>query len=219
LQIRTSVRVFACVLPLAAALGGALRAQEPAVPPQQLRLREFLLAAYPDLDGRALQIRMSPGVGALAFSVRDVTDSRDIVKRAAGAQVLEGTAQFDARGVMRAFAAGGALVKSAENLELARAVVGARRAGRNVDAEIDRRNPRFGLGRASVLLAHLDFAPFEARVGTVTIESATPRPQASETYGFVWDIGVVLTPRAGPGARYILSFEPFDGRLVSVVAR
>jgi hypothetical protein len=218
LPIRTSVRLFLCALPLSAMLAGVLRAQEPVVPPEQLRLRAFLVAAYPDLDARALKVEMSPGSGG-AFSVRDVTDLRDIGAQDTGLNVLQGAAQFDADGEVRAFSARGPLVKGAENLALARAVAAARRAGRCVDAEIDRRDLLFGLRHATALLAQLDLAPFEARVGTVTIESATPRREASGQYGLVWDVGVVVTRRARKSARYVLSFEPFEGRLVSMVAR
>lgn len=216
---RVFVAVTLCCLVDARIAGSRPQESDRRVPQAQIALRGFLQTAYPDLDGRALQVEFVDSGNGSRFAVRDVTGVADIVERQRLASVLTGYSEFDAAGTVRRFSASGAMLAPAENGALAAAVAAARRDGRSVDSAIQARHPRFGLDSAPEMIARVEASAVAARLGVMAVESAAPRRSTDERYGLVWDVTVTSLSATGTVIRQVLSFEPVGGQLVAMEQR
>jgi hypothetical protein len=214
--VRSFAVASAAVLCVASARGlSAQQASLTEASAQQLRFRSFLIAAYPELEGRALQIAVEPINGASRFFVRDITGVTSILSRERLAHVATGSAVIDNSGAVRRFRAVGTILRRTDNATLAAAVAAAQRDGGSIDAAIETLNPRFGLNAAADVVAHIPLA-LKKRVGPMQVESVTPRRAVDQDYGFLWDVKVVVTSLSGEQTRAVLTFEPFNGQLVAL---
>jgi hypothetical protein len=200
----------------------AQRIRAPDAPPlEPSRLMTLLWDLYPELrDGRGLQTKLVKSPVGLQFEVTERDNRRGLVGNRDGEQLLEGVVQFDTQQELRSFSAKGPLLRYRDNLELADAMAAARRLGQNPDSEVSARGLPYGPWQRAALLLQEDWRAFEPRFGTVTIENAASRTDRRDAaYGFLWDVAVSTQKSTEPAAHWVLSFEPFEGRLVSMVRR
>ena len=178
-------------------------------------LNQFLFSMYPELRDYALNIELQPGPAGAEVVVKDVSGRATPADIVAAPRLIHAIAVMDSNRRVRTFAAKGFFLRETDNAALVRAVRLAVEQGRSPDHEVVRANARFGPGNAAVLLAHVTRA-LERRFGAFTVESADPVVKTTGDYGFVWTLRITSDAPDGTPATYALTFEPFEGRLVSL---
>jgi len=189
------------------------------VPEEAIRFRQFLYAAYPNLDGRAIRIETAKRDFGSQFRITEVIPDDNSFASAPPASILDASTTFTPAHDVLTFAARGPLASEKKNRELAQAVKRARAQRRDVDFEINARSPQFGLAAASALRSAIRWELLSRLLGTIDIVSVTPLRVPSDDFGFVWSIEVTATHQGDGSKSYVLQFEPFTGALVSLTQR
>jgi len=188
-------------------------AQDLRVPQSNLNLRSFVDSVYPDLDGLGVEIEQRTNGTIVSIRV-GATDARVESRRV---PLLAASVELTAQNEVRSFEARGPFVSDSENDALARDVRQAISDGTDSFDAIARRAPRFGPSERAAFLAKLDRISLAARLGTTHVVSITPVVGPSDTrYGFLWMVALDGTRGDGPRNHYLLAFEPFNGRLISL---
>jgi hypothetical protein len=178
-------------------------------------VNQFLLSMYPELRAYALDIEMHPGPAGMEVVVKDVSGRKTPADIVAAPRLIQATAVLDRNRRVQTFTASGFFLRETDNRALARSARLAVKDGRSPEHEAVLANARFGPGDGAGLLAHVTRA-LERRFGPFTIESADSTVTTTGDYGFVWTVKIMSSGPDGAPARHVLTFEPFEGRLVSL---
>ena len=196
------------VVTLFAALASAAAAQIP--PDADLNVQLFLRSVYPDLFQRSVTLVWRAEGKQRHLSVID--GSVDPLKASAGTRLMEATFDLDSADVVRGFRARGAYLNQQDNRRLALAI----ETATGFDAAISAvgRAAVFGPQRQPEPPKEIDFAISGRQ--QLRVVAATPVTGVDQDHGFLWS---VIAESRSTGRTYVLTFEPFDGRLVSMVER
>ena len=204
------------------------RPDERGMPADVRAAQTFMLAAYPDLIGRPLEVRLRREGAAVLVSVADLS-----VPAAPGTPpvpIVTARFDYDAGARLRRYDAYGPLLEEARNLTL-RLQMAAHPRWIDSDADV-------ALTRAGAASTFgTPFAPNGGAAGVIEQQvgaSRTAAPARFLWYGDtgaevgtaatfrsrpVWVTEATATGASGERLTYQFEYEPFGGRLVSVVRR
>jgi hypothetical protein len=187
--------------------------QELRVPQSQLNFRSFVLSAYPELDGLGAEIEHRVNGAVVGIRVA-VPDARIVTGRV---PVLTARVELTAQNEVKSFEARGQFLSDAENDALARDVRQAVAAGTDTLEAIARRAPRFGPSERVALITRIERINLAARLGATQIVSVSAVTTPVDTrYGFLWLVELDGVRSGESVKHYLLTFEPFQGRLISL---
>jgi hypothetical protein len=189
---------------LAAAMATDAPAQEAraTVPRSVLEAQELLVAAYPELREGRMAWRVEPTTSGVAVEAAPARLSFDAPPPLA---LVAATLLADEEGRVQELRVAGALIDAAR----AKLVGRSSSAPTNARAKFPPDDPD--------ALESLVPAGLQARLGAPTVRERTFRTEGSEDEAQTWRVEVE-SPDVVP-VRYTLVFEPFEGRLLSVVRR
>ena len=190
--------------------------QDVQVPQEELRLRSFVIAAYPELSGKPLQIEAIRRGLDVEVIVREVARDLTFPGRSIDTLLLTATATFSDAHRLRTFQARGPFLKDEDNRGLSEVVRRAQAAGDDVAAAIATRAPAFGPDRRAAMTDTLARLRLDSASSPIEITSLTPvSPPPDTRYGFVWEVLAKSRGADGIVRTHALTVEPFSGRLIS----
>jgi len=209
-HVAVSSLLVGCLISVAAAT-------QVSVAPEDMALRAFLLSTYPDLAGRPLQIESSGKISVRDVGVREVLPSGLVEPRFK--PLLKAHVEFTSRHELRTFEGAGPILSDQDNADLARAVQRAQSVG-DLDNEIGRRGLAFGPHSKDAILARIAETDFDSTIGVSQVLAVASSAKRNDpNYGFLWTVDVQAVRAADTPRHYVIEFEPFTGRLVSLRER
>ena len=201
---------FLLIAVLCAPLGLAARAQVPGPSDADLNVQLFLRSFYPDLFQRP--ITLASHVEGMQRQVSVKEGSIDPLQASTAAPLIEASFQLDGNDTIREFNATGPYLNEGPNPSLpfttsATADVGI--ALGTVDQA-----PDLGPERLPRLPRQIDVARGNGR--PLRPISTARKQSGDRRYSFLWAVTVEI---GDTKKKYLLMFEPLNGRLVSMVER
>jgi hypothetical protein len=195
------------VVALFAALAPKAAAQSP--PDADLNVQLFLRSVYPDLFQRSVTLVWHAEGPQRRVSVID--GSVDPLTGTPATRLMEADIDLDSTHAVRGFRARGVYLNAEHNRRLALAM----KADGGFDAALVAvgRAAAFGPQRRPDPPKQIDIA--SGRRQQLRLIASAQATNVDEDHGFLWS----LVADGGTGKTYVLTFEPFDGRLVSMVER
>jgi len=195
---------------------GAGTRQGVQVPQEDLHLRSFVVAAYPELAGKPLQIEAIPRGADVTVVVREVVHDITAPDRSINNLLLTGTATFSTGHHVQSFHARGPFLKDEDNRGLSQVVRDAQASGADISAAIATRAPAYGPDRRTAVTEKLARMRLDQALNPIEVTSLTAvTPPPDTRYGFVWNVNAVTRGTDGIVRTYVLTVEPFSGRLVA----
>lgn len=187
------------------------------VPAEHQVFRKFLLDAYPELAGRALQIQHNGDVSAQDVVLFELLPSSTI--EATRNTLIHAHIEFSSQHQLTRYAATGPLLHDADNSALAHAIQLATTPAA-VTNEIARRALPFGPNQQDAVLTKLNQLHLDNSIGPSGVLSASSAVRANDShFGFLWSVEVQASRDGDVTRRYLLTFEPFGGDLVGLTER
>ena len=193
-----------------------LTAQELQVPAALHRVRAFLVAAYPELEGRPIEVQTSGEGGGLTLVVTEPSAST-ATSRGTKQRLLNARVRLSTSAEVTSFQADGPLVQDGPNADLAKATAIALRAGQDPDAVIAARGLTFGPDRRPEVLSRLRQLKLAQRIGETRVLTVSARRVIdSAAHAFLWSIELEGARAGEAPVLYELLLEPVGGQVVSL---
>src|SRR4051812_25692326 len=204
-----------CVLVLGSALDQA-PGPHPKTP--YVELLQFLWGMYPALRDYAAEIQLQPVRDGQQVVIKDASGRKTPSEIMESPRLVEATVFLGKDGWPERLQAKGPFLAAVKNAQLAEAVAAAVKEGRSPDDSILRAQPAFGPGMGSQLAGHIA-EELNRTFGPTILESVDSQIVTSGEYGFLWTVRITTRTAQGTERSYVLLFEPFEGRLVSLTLR
>jgi hypothetical protein len=200
-------------------LSVSITAQTPTPPTRELAAHSILNALYPELLTTPIVVQTTNWDGRLQLHIGRPLGSPLERQRALTTQPwVTADVQFDSTASLTSLRASGPLLKSAENARLRSKMANAA----NADSVLTTERAAFRLNTGTAVQQQAPLAALEKVLGALSIGDATLRTVARNVgseYGAVWEMAVSTTQAGRAARQYAISFEPYDGRVVGIVAR
>jgi hypothetical protein len=206
----TRVLVGVCVITSAIAVAAEQTASPPVVnPPARLiAAQQLAMAAYPELRGSGLQVRVDPradGSTTITFGPAPQDGDTLLARSRPRTAVLVIDATFDAQDRLTRAMLRGPLARTKERRE-------ARAAGTDIGQALESRGAAYPPTQRAAFLQQLDLGAFTGITGALTASGATFQTGTGDD-GLYWEVPAT----SALGEPVTLGFEPYAGRLVTFV--
>jgi hypothetical protein len=196
------------VAALFAALAPSTRAQVPS--DADLNVRLFLKSVYPNLFQRSVTLVWHTDGTHRRVTVMD--GSVNPLTTNTSTRLMDADFELDSAHTVRRFSARGVYLNEEQNRRLASAMKTA--VGFDAAVVTVGRTAAFGPARPPDPPKQIDVSAGSAQ--PLRVIASAPATSVDQDFGFRWSVTAEVGNR---GRTYVLTFEPFDGRLVSMVER